>query len=152
MYIFNYRRREEGAFEEVRNRGGSRSFNTSESQVQVPKLSLGNKYGALSQDQSWKHRSNQNTSHQYCIVALFCFVTQPRRENIFSRLGSRIPSVYHSAHVHILRSFYKTRVCQFWFSSAILKWSCDGSSILGICTCAHGPCGRACAQAYFHTV
>ncbi|XP_050454859.1 protein CDV3 homolog isoform X1 [Cataglyphis hispanica] len=45
-------RREEGAFEEVRNRGSSRSYNASESQTQVPKLSLGNKYGALSQDQS----------------------------------------------------------------------------------------------------
>jgi len=50
--IFNYRRREEGAFEEVRNRGGSRSYNVPESQAQTPKLSLGNKYGALSQDQS----------------------------------------------------------------------------------------------------
>ncbi|XP_018044663.1 PREDICTED: protein CDV3 homolog [Atta colombica] len=46
------RRREEGVFEEVRNRGGSRSYNVSESQAQTPKLSLGNKYGALSQDQS----------------------------------------------------------------------------------------------------
>ncbi|XP_011160263.1 protein CDV3 homolog isoform X2 [Solenopsis invicta] len=46
------RRRDEGAFEEVRNRGGSRSYNVPESQTQTPKLSLGNKYGALSQDQS----------------------------------------------------------------------------------------------------
>ncbi|XP_011701650.1 PREDICTED: protein CDV3 homolog [Wasmannia auropunctata] len=46
------RRRDEGAFEEVRNRGGSRSYNVPESQAQTPKLSLGNKYGALSQDQS----------------------------------------------------------------------------------------------------
>ncbi|KYN04098.1 PREDICTED: protein CDV3 homolog [Cyphomyrmex costatus] len=46
------RRREEGVFEEVRNRGGSRSYNVPESQAQTPKLSLGNKYGALSQDQS----------------------------------------------------------------------------------------------------
>lgn len=52
MDIFNYRRRDEGAFEEVRNRGGSRSYNVQESQAQAPKLSLGNKYGALSQDQS----------------------------------------------------------------------------------------------------
>ncbi|XP_077257399.1 protein CDV3 homolog isoform X1 [Temnothorax americanus] len=43
------RRREEGAFEEVRNRGGGRSYNVPDSQA---KLSLGNKYGALSQDQS----------------------------------------------------------------------------------------------------
>ncbi|KAG7189139.1 hypothetical protein KM043_008707 [Ampulex compressa] len=46
------RKREEGTFEEVRNRGGSRSYSTQESQAQAPKLSLGNKYGALSQDQS----------------------------------------------------------------------------------------------------
>ncbi|CAL1679901.1 unnamed protein product [Lasius platythorax] len=47
------KRRDEGTFEEVvRNRGSSRSHNVTESQVQVPKLSLGNKYGALSQDQS----------------------------------------------------------------------------------------------------
>ncbi|XP_011877198.1 PREDICTED: protein CDV3 homolog [Vollenhovia emeryi] len=45
------RRRDEGAFEEVRNRGGSR-YNVPDSQAQTPKLSLGNKYGALSQDQS----------------------------------------------------------------------------------------------------
>ncbi|XP_043505766.1 protein CDV3 homolog [Polistes fuscatus] len=46
------RKREEGTFEEVRNRGGSRSYSMQESQAQTPKLSLGNKYGALSQDQS----------------------------------------------------------------------------------------------------
>ncbi|KAL6261802.1 protein CDV3 homolog [Pogonomyrmex barbatus] len=46
------RRRDEGVFEEVRNRGGSRSYNVPDSQAQTPKLSLGNKYGALSQDQS----------------------------------------------------------------------------------------------------
>ncbi|XP_046814075.1 protein CDV3 homolog [Vespa crabro] len=46
------RKREEGTFEEVRNRGGSRSYSIQESQAQTPKLSLGNKYGALSQDQS----------------------------------------------------------------------------------------------------
>lgn len=49
---FNYRRRDEGVFEEVRNRGSSRSYNVPDSQAQTPKLSLGNKYGALSQDQS----------------------------------------------------------------------------------------------------
>jgi len=48
----NFRRRDEGAFEEVRNRGGSRSYSMQDSQTQAPKLSLGNKYGALSQDQS----------------------------------------------------------------------------------------------------
>ncbi|XP_012270160.1 protein CDV3 homolog [Orussus abietinus] len=46
------RKREEGSFEEVRNRGSSRGYSVQDSQVQVPKLSLGNKYGALSQDQS----------------------------------------------------------------------------------------------------
>ncbi|XP_014487463.1 PREDICTED: protein CDV3 homolog [Dinoponera quadriceps] len=46
------RKRDEGAFEEVRNRGGSRSYNVQDSQAQAPKLSLGNKYSALSQDQS----------------------------------------------------------------------------------------------------
>ncbi|KAK2584817.1 hypothetical protein KPH14_007130 [Odynerus spinipes] len=46
------RKREEGTFEEVRNRGGSRSYSMQETQAQTPKLSLGNKYGALSQDQS----------------------------------------------------------------------------------------------------
>ncbi|XP_032691444.1 protein CDV3 homolog [Odontomachus brunneus] len=46
------RKRDEGAFEEVRNRGGSRSYSMQDSQAQAPKLSLGNKYGALSQDQS----------------------------------------------------------------------------------------------------
>lgn len=46
------RKRDEGSFEEVRNRGGSRSYSVQESQAQPPKLSLGNKYGALSQDQS----------------------------------------------------------------------------------------------------
>lgn len=46
------RRRDEGSFEEVRNRGGSRSHSVQETQAQAPKLSLGNKYGALSQDQS----------------------------------------------------------------------------------------------------
>ncbi|XP_043288569.1 protein CDV3 homolog [Venturia canescens] len=46
-------KREEGNFEEVRNRGGSRGYSMPESQgAQAPKLSLGNKYGALSQDQS----------------------------------------------------------------------------------------------------
>ncbi|XP_012261869.1 protein CDV3 homolog [Athalia rosae] len=46
------RRRDEGSFEEVRNRGGSRAYSVQETQAQAPKLSLGNKYGALSQDQS----------------------------------------------------------------------------------------------------
>ncbi|XP_015519083.1 protein CDV3 homolog [Neodiprion pinetum] len=46
------RRRDEGSFEEVRNRGGTRSYSVQETQAQAPKLSLGNKYGALSQDQS----------------------------------------------------------------------------------------------------
>ncbi|EZA56242.1 CDV3-like protein [Ooceraea biroi] len=46
------RRRDEGAFEEVRNRGGSRAYSVQDSQAQAPKLSLGNKYDALSQDQS----------------------------------------------------------------------------------------------------
>ncbi|XP_015609382.1 protein CDV3 homolog [Cephus cinctus] len=47
------RKRDEGSFEEVRNRGGSRAaYNAQEAQAQAPKLSLGNKYGALSQDQS----------------------------------------------------------------------------------------------------
>lgn len=46
------RKRDEGSFEEVRNRGGSRSYGVQESQTQAPKLLLGNKYGALSQDQS----------------------------------------------------------------------------------------------------
>ncbi|CAL7950666.1 unnamed protein product [Xylocopa violacea] len=46
------RKRDEGTFEEVRNRGGSRSYSVQDAQAQAPKLSLGNKYGALSQDQS----------------------------------------------------------------------------------------------------
>lgn len=46
------RKREEGTFEEVRNRGGNRSYSAQETQAQTPKLSLGNKYDALSQDQS----------------------------------------------------------------------------------------------------
>ncbi|XP_015124063.1 protein CDV3, partial [Diachasma alloeum] len=46
------RKRDEGSFEEVRNRGGTRSYTTPEVQSQAPKLSLDNKYGALSQDQS----------------------------------------------------------------------------------------------------
>ncbi|XP_066587475.1 protein CDV3 homolog [Prorops nasuta] len=46
------RKRDEGTFEEVRNRGGSRAYSVQEPQSQAPKLSLGNKYGALSQDQS----------------------------------------------------------------------------------------------------
>lgn len=46
------RKREEGTFEEVRNRGGSRSYSMQDTQAQTPKFSLGNKYGALSQDQS----------------------------------------------------------------------------------------------------
>ncbi|XP_076180120.1 protein CDV3 homolog [Ptiloglossa arizonensis] len=46
------RKRDEGMFEEVRNKGGSRSYSMQDSQTQAPKLSLGNKYGALSQDQS----------------------------------------------------------------------------------------------------
>ncbi|XP_053989770.1 protein CDV3 homolog [Hylaeus volcanicus] len=46
------RKRDEGTFEEVRNRGGSRSYGVQDSQAQAPKLSLDNKYGALSQDQS----------------------------------------------------------------------------------------------------
>ncbi|XP_076632132.1 protein CDV3 homolog [Colletes latitarsis] len=46
------RKRDEGSFEEVRNKGGSRSYSVQDSQAQAPKLSLGNKYGALSQDQS----------------------------------------------------------------------------------------------------
>lgn len=45
-------KRDEGNFEEVRNRGGSRTYGTPEVQSQTPKLSLGNKYGALPQDQS----------------------------------------------------------------------------------------------------
>lgn len=46
------RKRDEGTFEEVRNRGGTRSYSAQEAQAQPPKLSLGNKYGALAQDQS----------------------------------------------------------------------------------------------------
>ncbi|XP_076241187.1 protein CDV3 homolog [Calliopsis andreniformis] len=46
------RKRDEGTFEEVRNKGGSRSYSMPDAQAQAPKLSLGNKYGALSQDQS----------------------------------------------------------------------------------------------------
>ncbi|XP_076284914.1 protein CDV3 homolog [Lasioglossum baleicum] len=44
------RKRDEGVFEEVRNKGGSRLYMPE--QTQAPKLTLGNKYGALSQDQS----------------------------------------------------------------------------------------------------
>lgn len=132
---FNYRRREEGAFEEVRNRGGSRSYNVPESQAQTPKLSLGNKYGALSQDQSWKRlaRWNQTTCNQYHIVAPPCFVAQPHRENLFSRLGR---SVYYRTcmHVHTSQLCEIPRMVIPVLSLAILKWSRDGSSILGICT------------------
>ncbi|OXU25737.1 hypothetical protein TSAR_012406 [Trichomalopsis sarcophagae] len=47
------KKRDEGTFEEVRNRGGTyRTYSTPETQSQAPKLSLGNKYGALPQDQS----------------------------------------------------------------------------------------------------
>lgn len=46
------RKREEGNFEEVRNRGGSRSYGMQDSQQQAPQLSLDNKYGSLPQDQS----------------------------------------------------------------------------------------------------
>ncbi|KAG8042406.1 hypothetical protein G9C98_005040 [Cotesia typhae] len=45
-------KRDEGTFEEVRNRGSNRSYGVPDSQSQAPKLSLDNKYGALSQDQS----------------------------------------------------------------------------------------------------
>ncbi|XP_031840057.1 protein CDV3 homolog [Nomia melanderi] len=44
-------KRDDGAFEEVRNKGGTRSSYVPE-QTQTPKLMLSNKYGALSQDQS----------------------------------------------------------------------------------------------------
>ncbi|XP_076647017.1 protein CDV3 homolog [Halictus rubicundus] len=44
------RKRDEGVFEEVRNKGGTRLYVPE--QTQAPKLTLGNKYGALSQDQS----------------------------------------------------------------------------------------------------
>lgn len=47
-----YRKREDNTFEEVRNKGSSRPLSVQDSQSQAPKLSLGNKYGALSQDQS----------------------------------------------------------------------------------------------------
>lgn len=47
-----YRKREEGNFEEVRNRGGSRSYGNQDSQSQAPQLSLDNKYDSLPQDQS----------------------------------------------------------------------------------------------------
>ena len=51
--IFNFfRKRDEGSFEEVRNRGGTRLYQAPNSQSQGSNLSLGNKYGALSQDQS----------------------------------------------------------------------------------------------------
>ncbi|XP_063976417.1 protein CDV3 homolog [Diachasmimorpha longicaudata] len=50
--VWGRRKRDEGSFEEVRNRGGTRSYATPEAQSQAPKLSLDNKYGALSQDQS----------------------------------------------------------------------------------------------------
>jgi len=131
---FNYRRRDEGAFEEVRNRGGSRSYNVPDSQAQTPKLSLGNKYGALSQDQSWKRLSrwNQTTCDQYYIVAPSCFMAQPRRENLFSRLGR---SVYYRLcmYVHMSQLDKISGMLILVLSSAILKlW--DGSSILGICT------------------
>ncbi|KAK0163388.1 hypothetical protein PV327_007073 [Microctonus hyperodae] len=46
------RKREEGNFEEVRNRGGSRSYGNQDSQSQAPQLSLDNKYDSLPQDQS----------------------------------------------------------------------------------------------------
>ncbi|XP_058798353.1 protein CDV3 homolog [Phymastichus coffea] len=47
------KKRDEGSFEEVRNRGAGRQvYSAQENQPQAPKLSLGNKYGALSQDQS----------------------------------------------------------------------------------------------------
>ncbi|XP_011310586.1 protein CDV3 homolog [Fopius arisanus] len=46
------RKRDEGSFEEVRNRGGTRNYAVPEGQNEAPKLSLDNKYGALSQDQS----------------------------------------------------------------------------------------------------
>ncbi|XP_034951423.1 protein CDV3 homolog [Chelonus insularis] len=49
--IWGRRKRDEGNFEEVRNRGSNR-YNVQDSQSQAPKLSLDNKYGALSQDQS----------------------------------------------------------------------------------------------------
>lgn len=44
------RKKDEGTFEEVRNRGGNKSYSVQE--PAQPKLSLGNKYGALSQYQS----------------------------------------------------------------------------------------------------
>ncbi|XP_008543087.1 protein CDV3 homolog [Microplitis demolitor] len=50
--VWGRRKRDEGTFEEVRNRGGTRSYGVPESQSQAPKLSLDNKYGALPQDQS----------------------------------------------------------------------------------------------------
>ncbi|XP_014212004.1 protein CDV3 homolog [Copidosoma floridanum] len=50
--VWGKKKKDEGNFEEVRNRGGTRTYNTPEAQDQAPKLSLGNKYGALSQDQS----------------------------------------------------------------------------------------------------
>lgn len=49
---WNRRKREDNTFEEVRNKGSSRTMTVHETQSQGPKLSLGNKYGALSQDQS----------------------------------------------------------------------------------------------------
>lgn len=48
----NFRKRDEGSFEEVRNRGSSKAYSLQDAQSQAPKLSLDNKYGALSQDQS----------------------------------------------------------------------------------------------------
>ncbi|KAH0554245.1 protein CDV3 homolog [Cotesia glomerata] len=50
--VWGRRKRDEGTFEEVRNRGSNRSYGVPDSQSQTPKLSLDNKYGALSQDQS----------------------------------------------------------------------------------------------------
>lgn len=46
------RKRDEGTFEEVRNRGSSKAYSLQDSESQAPKLSLDNKFGALSQDQS----------------------------------------------------------------------------------------------------
>lgn len=138
MYImdgFNYRRRDEGAFEEVRNRGGSRSYNVPESQTQTPKLSLGNKYGALSQDQSWKHLSqwNQTTCNQYHTVAPSRFMAQLCRENLFSRLGR---SVYYRMciHIHAPRLYKIPGMLIPVLPLMILKWSRDGSLIIDICT------------------
>ncbi|KAL7286170.1 hypothetical protein TKK_0019539 [Trichogramma kaykai] len=46
------KKRDEGSFEEVKVRGAGRTYNAAEVQSQAPKLSLGNKYGALPEDQS----------------------------------------------------------------------------------------------------